>query len=120
MYELLKHPDVIRQPADIPQFFSCCKNFYQVAPTQIKKRYNKEHPVLSKLQVFDPESALSQNSQQYQSNTRSRNWKVYGSDPKGIKNLVLDFYGYVSSAYYFIDFDSKQVFFHKVEVEMCI
>lgn len=59
VYELLKHPDVIRQPADIAQFFSCCKNFYKVAATEIKKRYNMEDPVLSKLKVFEPASALS-------------------------------------------------------------
>lgn len=61
VYELLKHPDVIRKPADIAQFFSCCKNFYKAAATEIKKRYNMEDPVLSKLQVFEPASALSHN-----------------------------------------------------------
>ncbi|KAF9820226.1 hypothetical protein SFRURICE_010218 [Spodoptera frugiperda] len=61
VYELLKHPDVVRKPADITQFFSCCKHFYKVAATEIKKRYNMEDPILSKLQVFEPASALSHN-----------------------------------------------------------
>lgn len=61
VYELLKHPDVVRKPADITQFFSCCKHFYKVAATEIKKRYNMEDPILSKLQVSEPASALSHN-----------------------------------------------------------
>lgn len=28
VYELLQHPDVVRWPADIAQFFSCCKSIY--------------------------------------------------------------------------------------------
>lgn len=59
VYELLKNPDVVSHPADTAQFFSCCKNFYKVAATEIKKRYNMEDPVLSQLQVFEPASALS-------------------------------------------------------------
>ncbi|KAI5633181.1 hypothetical protein NE865_14133 [Phthorimaea operculella] len=59
VYELMKHQDVVRRPAEITQFYSHCKNFCQTAATEIRKRYNMDDPVLSKLQVFGPKSALS-------------------------------------------------------------
>ncbi|KAJ2954866.1 hypothetical protein O0L34_g3184 [Tuta absoluta] len=59
VYELMKHQDVVRRPAEIAQFYSHCKNFCQAAATEIRKRYNMDDPILSKLQVFGPKSALS-------------------------------------------------------------
>ncbi|GBP54779.1 hypothetical protein EVAR_87851_1 [Eumeta japonica] len=51
VYELLKHPDVIRNPADITVLLML-QNFYKAAATEIKK-YNMEDPVLSKLLVLN-------------------------------------------------------------------
>ncbi|XP_063890379.1 uncharacterized protein LOC135116761 [Helicoverpa armigera] len=61
VYEMLKHPDVVRQPAKKALFFTSCRNFLRTSALEIKKRYDMEDPVLSKLQALGPVSALSNN-----------------------------------------------------------
>lgn len=36
-----------------------CREFFQVAATEIKKRYDMEDPVLSKLYILKPDNAIS-------------------------------------------------------------
>ncbi|CAG5019637.1 unnamed protein product [Parnassius apollo] len=56
---MLKHPDVVKQPLKKTIFFTNCRNFLRTGALEIKKRYNMEDPVLSKLQALGPASALS-------------------------------------------------------------
>ncbi|CAG4955963.1 unnamed protein product [Parnassius apollo] len=59
VYEMLKHPDVVRQPLKKTMFFINCRNFLRTGALKIKNVTTWKIPFFPKLQALGPASALS-------------------------------------------------------------
>lgn len=59
VFNAIKKPEILERPELLNHFYERCQQFYSVLCTEIRKRYQLDDPLLSKLFIFSPENAIS-------------------------------------------------------------